>query len=210
MFFQARHSILYYGEEIGMSDLLIEDPTLLRDTMAIWYYNHLVDNLHIPKEEAAKYAGSMSRDKNRTPMQWTNSINAGFCPPHVTPWLPINTNYKLGVNVIEQENQSTSLLNFYRNVLMIRKAIPALSQGDFLPLDENVNEYFAFIRVTTEQKVLVVLNYSNQAQEIIPSDFNLVPGKLLFSYPLITEKHHRNFSLDSYGILIAEVREQVA
>jgi alpha-glucosidase len=30
---------LYNGEEIGMTDLIITDPTKLRDTMATWYYD---------------------------------------------------------------------------------------------------------------------------------------------------------------------------
>jgi alpha-glucosidase len=200
---------LYYGEEIGMCDFIIQDPTLLRDTMAIWYYNHLVDNLNIPKEEAAKSAGSMSRDKNRTPMQWMNTINAGFCPPQVIPWLPVNSNYKLGVNVAEQEKQSSSILNFYRHILILRKNTPALECGDYFPLNENVDESYSFLRSTPMQKVLVVLNYSNHEKEITLSDLNLVSENIIFSHPKTIEKQPRKIAIGSYGIMIAEVRDQI-
>ena len=38
---------LYNGEEIGMTDLIITDPTKLRDTMATWYYDRLVNELKV-------------------------------------------------------------------------------------------------------------------------------------------------------------------
>ncbi len=44
---------LYNGEEIGMTDYIITDPGRLRDTMATWYYQSLVNELQVPAEEAA-------------------------------------------------------------------------------------------------------------------------------------------------------------
>src|SRR5512138_2197535 len=66
---------LYNGEEIGMTDYIITDPTKLRDTMASWYYERLVNELKVDPAEAALLAGRMTRDKNRTPMQWSNNPN---------------------------------------------------------------------------------------------------------------------------------------
>ncbi len=34
-----------------------------------------------------------SRDPARTPMQWSNEANAGFCDEGVTPWLPVAKDY---------------------------------------------------------------------------------------------------------------------
>ena len=48
-------------------------------------------------------AGAMSRDKNRTPMQWSNQPNGGFCPAGVEAWLPVNPNHAEGVNVRAQQ-----------------------------------------------------------------------------------------------------------
>ena len=44
----------------------------------------------------------MSRDNARTPVQWSDSDNAGFTTG--TPWLKVNSNYK-DINVQNQENE---------------------------------------------------------------------------------------------------------
>ena len=100
---------LYNGEEIGMTDLIITDPTKLRDTMASWYYDRLVEDLKVDPDDAALRAGTMTRDKNRTPMQWSNKPNGGFSPDGVETWLPVNPNYKKGINVKDQQQNPASL-----------------------------------------------------------------------------------------------------
>ncbi len=157
---------LYNGEEIGMEDLIITDPALLRDTMATWYYERLVNEFKVPPEEAARRAGAMSRDKNRTPLQWSDAPNAGFCPADVTPWLPVHPNYQRGVNVAAQENEPASLLAFYRRLLQVRRALPALVGGEYQVLHPRAQEYLAFLRTTEDQMVLVVLNYSAEAHTL--------------------------------------------
>ena len=116
---------LYNGEEIGMTDLIITDPGRLRDTMATWYYEAAHQR---PEDRSGRggrvRAGAMSRDKNRTPMQWTGQIHAGFCPAGVVPWLPVNPNYAGGVNVSDQQDDPRSLLNFYRRLIRVRRQIP--------------------------------------------------------------------------------------
>jgi alpha-glucosidase len=153
---------LYDGEEIGMTDLVISDPTKLRDTMATWYYNSLVEELRVDTAEAAVRSGEMSRDKNRTPMQWSSQPNAGFCPSGVEPWLPVNPNFADGINVKDQQGDPDSLLNFYKRLLRVRKSSPALIEGEYLPLHTTAQGYFAFLRKCPTQTVLFVLNYSQE------------------------------------------------
>ncbi|MEZ0396110.1 MAG: alpha-glucosidase [Anaerolineales bacterium] len=172
---------LYNGEEIGMTDLIITDPSRLRDTMATWYYRALVEELGVPPAEAAQRAGRMSRDKNRTPMQWSNAPNGGFCPPEVTPWLPVNPNYAQGVNVAEQEADPASLLNFYRRLLAVRKATPALIAGEYRPVHKRARAYLAFLRQTASQTVLVILNYAERSRRLDFSALGQQPGRLIFS-----------------------------
>jgi alpha-glucosidase len=152
---------LYNGEEIGMTDLLITDPSKLRDTMATWYYESLVNELGVEPAEAARRAGAMSRDKNRTPLQWRNAPNAGFCPPDVTPWLPVNPNYAQGVNVEEQQADPHSLLHFYRRMIHLRRQTPALVAGEYHPIHENATNYLAFLR-TTAYRLLAVSRVSRK------------------------------------------------
>ncbi len=202
---------LYNGEEIGMTDYIITDPTRLRDTMATWYYNSLVNTLNVPAEEAAVRAGEMSRDKNRTPMQWSNNPNAGFAQAEVQTWLPINPNYAQGINVRDQEHNPASLLNYYKSLLKVRKHFPALSEGDYIPLKETSKEHFTFLRRSGQQTVLVVLNYTEKPLEL---DFSRIPeikGRelgVLFSSAerLRTTKSPRALSISPFEVFIAEIQ----
>ena len=172
---------LYNGEEIGMTDYLIPNRSGLRDTMATWYFDHLVQVLKMDPTEAARLAAAMSRDKNRTPMQWRNAPNAGFCPEAITPWLPVNPNYSNGINVQEQEKNAASMLTFYRHLLRVRKANPSLVIGDFNPIQSSNPACLAFRRSTPEQSVWVVLNFSDKPALIDSDELSARTVRILFS-----------------------------
>lgn len=152
--------VLYNGEEIGMTDLLLERFEQLRDNQAVNLY-HAARGDGVAHDEALAMAAKISRDRNRTPLQWANAPNAGFCPADVTPWLPVHPNYGQGVNVAAQERDPDSLLNYYRRLIAARQATTALLAGDFTPLPPDDDRYLAFIRATPEQRCLVALNFSN-------------------------------------------------
>jgi len=196
---------LYNGEEIGMTDTLIPDPANLRDTMASWYYDRLVNELGVSPAQAAPRAATMSRDKNRTPLQWRNTSNGGFCPVGVVPWLPVNPNYADGINVQEQEKDPASLLSFYRRLLRVRKTMPALVEGDYQPVHESVEEVLAFLRTTPDQKVLVLLNFSDKAQCMDFSDLGVRSARLVFSSFGNTPMDCSQMILNPFEIWIAEL-----
>ncbi|HEX5942110.1 MAG TPA: alpha-glucosidase [Anaerolineales bacterium] len=203
---------LYNGEEIGMTDLIIADAAKLRDTMATWYYDRLVSELKVDVQEAALAAGIMSRDKNRTPMQWSNHLNAGFSPANVETWLPVNTNYKTGINVRDQQNNPASLLNYYKQLLQVRKGNPALIEGEYIPLDTSAKDYFAFLRKSEEQTILVLLNFSEKKLNL---DFSRTRGikghelQILFSSAerLKTAKPPQGLTVNPFEVFLAEVEQ---
>ena len=197
---------LYNGEEIGMTDTLILDPARLRDTMATWYYDRLVNKLKVEPSQAALRAAAMSRDKNRTPQQWRNAPNGGFCPAEVTPWLPVNPNYAKGVNVQEQEKDPASLLTFYRRLLRIRKATPALVEGDYQPIHETEEDVLAFLRSTPEQKVLVLLNFSEEQVPQDLSDLGAKSARIIFSTAESVTTDFPLLILNPFEIWIAELK----
>lgn len=170
---------LYNGEEIGMTDYLNIDPSRLRDTMATWYYSALIEDLKVEPTEAARRASEMTRDKNRTPMQWANAANGGFCPPAADPWLEVNPDYAQGVNVEEQQADRGSLLNYYRQLLRLRRSNPALVIGEYKPLHGTAENYFSFLRKTREQNILVILNYSGTPVEPDFSHVREIKGRSL-------------------------------
>ena len=197
---------LYNGEEIGMSDLIITDPGRLRDTMAVWYYRAEVDDLGADPAAAAARAGKMSRDKNRTPMQWSAGPNAGFCPPTVAPWLPVNPNYAQGVNVADQQDDPASMLTYYRGLIRARRQLPALVAGAYRPLHERARSYLAFLRETPEQTVLVALNYSASRRALRFDVPGKTAGRIRFSsHPRAEEFRLDGLRLEPFEAVIAEL-----
>jgi len=204
---------LYDGEEIGMTDLIITDPAKLRDTMATWYYDRIVNELNVPAEEAARRAGEISRDKNRTPMQWTDDPNGGFSPKGVETWLPVNPNHQTGINVKEQSRNPNSLLNYYKHLLRVRRNTPALIVGEYVPLHKTAKNYFAFLRVTSKQTVLVVLNFSDarlaldfsRAKEVRQSGLRILFSSAERSAKI---KSPRGLEIGPFEAFVAEVQPQ--
>ena len=198
---------LYNGEEIGMTDYIIADPARLRDTMATWFYQRLVDDLKVEKSDAARRAANMSRDKNRTPMQWSNSANAGFCPISTVPWLPVNPNYASGINVRDQHSDPLSLWHFYKRMLKLRKSTPALVEGEYQAIHENAEKYLAFLRKTDNQIVLVLMNFSKERQSLNLSELAEKKARTLFSSAgrSKTVENLSQLHLAAFEIYIAEL-----
>ncbi len=199
---------LYNGEEIGMTNLELTSLSQVRDTAATNQYYLLTEKLGKTPEQALKTVIATTRDRCRSPMQWTEQPNSGFSPPEVQPWLPVNPNYATGVTVAAQQGDPNSLLTFYQHMLRLRRTTPALIGGDYHALHQQSEEYFAFLRYDDEsgQTCLVVLNFSNKEQTII---FDL-PDKrprLLFS---VQARDNQPLALDwltlaPFDMLIAEL-----
>ena len=202
---------LYNGEEIGMTDYMLTDISQVKDTMGAWYYHTMVTDMGVQPEEAMQRTAAMTRDKNRTPMQWSNHPHGGFSPPDVETWLPVNPNYKDGINVRDQRHNPSSLLNYYKHLLQVRKKSLALIEGEYLPLDKTASDYFAFLRKSERQTVLVILNFSDKKLELDFSRAKEIKGRnlqILFSSAerLKTSKPPRGLTVNPFEVFIAEVR----
>ena len=200
---------LYNGEEIGMTDMYLGEIGQFRDMLGVWYYNTAITQLGATSKEAHAQANRIGRDKCRTPMQWTNAPNAGFCPPDVDPWLPANPNYIHGINVADQLKDPDSLLTFYQRILRLRRQTPALIAGEYTPLHQDSKDYLAFLRHSQvdDQTCLVVLNMSEQTHRL---SFDLP----YFSAHVLFSNHNRDsdtdnvdmFSVAPFETYIAELR----
>ncbi len=157
--------VLYNGEEIGMTDYLLDDPALFRDNLGVWMYETAVGDLGMPHTDAVRKAAQLSRDKCRTPMQWGPGTNAGFSPPDVATWLPVNPNHSSGINVAEQDDDPASLLNFYRRMLRLRRRLRPLIAGDYRPLEAGAS-CLAFERRLGRDAMVVAFNMSAQTHRV--------------------------------------------
>ena len=157
---------LYNGEEIGMSDLFLDDEKRFRDPLSLLYAN-LERNVMGSDDKAAVLKGAqMGRDRNRTPMQWSGEANGGFCPPEVEPWLPVNPDHASGVSVSAQEGAADSMLNYYRNLLKFRRQHSSLQTGQYEEIETGNEQVFGFRRWDESESLTILLNLSDQPQKV--------------------------------------------
>ncbi len=123
-------TLLYYGEELGMSDLTPAD----------------LKGIPLgPQRPRADH-----RDPERSPMQWTAGPNAGFTTG--TPWLPANP-AKSTINATAEASDPASMLHWYQSLIALRKT-PAFTTGTYLPLESGNDQVFAFARKSLIPKAL--------------------------------------------------------
>ena len=201
--------VLFNGEEIGMTNLELTSFSQLRDTYAINQFRMQISRLAKSPAEALRTALSNTRDRCRSPHQWSAQPNAGFCPPDIAPWLPVNANYATGTNVADQHLDPGSMLAFYRHLLHLRKATPALIAGDYTLIEINNESALAFTRQdgASGQICLVLLNFSDQNQTLTV-DLRAFQQLVLFSSsPAPIHDHAPNMiTLSPYAILIAGLK----
>jgi alpha-glucosidase len=159
--------ILYYGDEIGMTDVAIPDER----RVDLWDTHH-AGGSSVDVTRGSSGGSSSGRDPQRTPMQWTAGPNAGFAPTDAVPWLPIGDN--AAVNVAAQAEDPSSMLGLTRRLLELRRSMLALATGSYRPIDAGP-DILAWIRQAGPQLVLVALNFADAASVLeLPA-----PGRLL-------------------------------
>jgi len=195
---------LYYGEEIGMPSRFLDDIAQFRDTLALRQYDMLVSH-GVPEDMAFKIVRQVTRDVCRTPMQWSAAPNAGFSPAGVETWLPVHENCADGVNVSDQTGDPASMLSFYKAMIRLRKATPALRRGEYTPLLETCADCLCFLRTTQDQRCVVVLNFSD-ASHTLDLGLDAAPSRLLFSSgSLVRAGDLRALQITPYEIYVAEL-----
>ena len=202
---------LYNGEEIGMTDHMLTEISQVKDTMGSWYYHAIVTDMGVHPDEAMQRTAEMTRDKNRTPMQWSNNPNGGFSPPASRPGSLSTRISRTASTSRTSKTTLTSLLNYYKHLLRVRKNTPALIEGDYIPLQKTAKDHFSFLRVGNGQSVLVALNFSNKKLELDFSRAKEIRGRklhLLFSSAVRshTDLSPKNLILGAFEVFIAEVK----
>ncbi len=109
--------IVYYGEEIGMTNVDYHDLEQFRDVEVFTEYKNFIEN-GASSAIALQALKDRARDNARTPMQWDDSKFADFSD--VSPWIDVNGN-KDFINVLNDTLDETSILNTYKSLLKLRK-----------------------------------------------------------------------------------------
>ncbi|GAB6156674.1 hypothetical protein JCM17380_54280 [Desulfosporosinus burensis] len=122
------------------------------------------------------------RDNARTPMQWDNSLQAGFTDG--TPWIPVNPNYG-EINVEQARENQNSILHYYRKLIKLRRQYPLLVYGDYQLLLHKHTQIYAYLRHWDEKTLLVILNFYQESTVFtLPEKVTFKIGQLMIAnYP---------------------------
>ena len=165
--------VLYYGDELGMGDNF--------------------------------YLGD--RDGVRTPMQWSADRNGGFsrADPQrlfLPPIMDANYGYQ-AINVEAQQRDSSSLLNWTRRMIQVRKNHAAFGRGSLTFFYPRNRKILAFVREHDGQKLLCVFNLARSAQAVeldLSQHVDAVPVELTgnSAFPPVGELPYM-LTLPAYG-----------
>lgn len=194
---------IYQGQEIGMQNAVWNDVKEYNDINTIDQYN-LAISAGLSDKEALAVCSKMSRDNARTPVQWSDSDNAGFTTG--TPWLKVNSNYK-DINVQNQENDPDSVLNYYRKLVATRKSPEykeVFTYGVFEPAYEDTEYVMAYYRVSDNQRILVAANFGKDAKTI---ELKFPVKKVVLSNVGRKEINEVSLKLDSCEVIVIECGE---
>ena len=143
---------IYYGEEIGMTDVPIPP-----------------DQVQDPAEKREPGKG-LGRDPERTPMPWNGAFGHGFTTAE--PWLPFGAQ---GADVAAQAADPQSMLNLYRRLIAFRKMSPALLHGAVSEVQAD-GALLSYERHSEEQHLAVYLNLGEAPRTVAAKI-----GRILFS-----------------------------
>ncbi len=185
-------ALMYYGDEIGMKTTLPKRKEDVKDPIGITGW---------PKEKG--------RDGERTPMQWDGSANAGFTTG--TPWLQVPGSAET-VNVKAEERDPDSLFAWYKELIRLKKTVPAFEDGANIMLDAENTKVLSWMRQAPgTPQVVVSVNFTAQPQTV-----NLAIGgagigprklKTLLKTPGAADPVALNrIELGPYGVYIGEVQ----
>ncbi|SEL63293.1 oligo-1,6-glucosidase [Aquimarina amphilecti] len=152
---------IYQGDEIGMTNITLNEIDEVRDIQSLNFYEENQLTKRYSEDLALKMINKEGRDNARTPVQWNDEINGGFSLNQ--PWLKSNPN-STEINVKNQDEDSSSILNFYRDLLKIRKRYDVFVFGDFEEIEFDNPNVYIYKKKLGKEEIMVLLNFSSSEE----------------------------------------------
>ncbi|MGG4471567.1 alpha-glucosidase [Paenibacillus alvei] len=169
---------VYQGQEIGMTNVqfpAIEDY----NDVAIKNLYKLEKENGKPHEEIMEIIWKTGRDNSRTPMQWSNDLNAGFTTGK--PWMKVNQNFR-NINVDLALENPNSIYHYYKKLIDLRKENKVLVYGAYDLILEEHDQIYAYTRTLNNEKMLIITNLFPQITKfVLPADLTVESTELLIS-----------------------------
>ncbi|SMQ79140.1 trehalose-6-phosphate hydrolase [Bacillus sp. OV166] len=161
---------IYQGEEFGMTNPNFNSIDEYRDVESLNIFN-------IKKKEGTDEQAIIdilkqkSRDNSRTPVQWNANENAGFTSG--TPWIQTASNFQ-EINAEQALKDSDSIFFHYQKLIQLRKRYDVITDGKYLPISNEDDAIFAYVRTSGSEKLLVINNfYGKEKAFVLPADLHL-------------------------------------
>lgn len=204
MYFMMKGTpFIYQGQELGMINDHINSINEITDIDSIRHYKERIRagyNTQMALQEVA-FKG---RDNARTPMQWSSTSFAGFSK--TKSWIKIADSYQ-AINVAAEETNTNSVLNFYRQMISIKKNDNTLQDGQYAlePSEDNLIVYRRFDNHTTW---LVITNLSNLTYDYqLPQDLNNRAYRVILGNGNYTTTTPTEIQLKAWGALLLKFEE---
>ncbi|HOP56590.1 MAG TPA: alpha-glucosidase [Bacillota bacterium] len=156
LYFQQGTPFIYQGQEIGMENIAFDNLDDYQDieTKNIYKTGRKMGLSH---KRMMKKIKMMSRDNARTPMQWDDTLYAGFSD--AIPWIKVNSDHN-AINVATNEKNKDSILSYYKEIISLRKKYPIIVYGDYEDIDFNNKRMYAYKRTIDNESLYVFCNFS--------------------------------------------------
>ncbi len=191
---------IYQGQELGMENIEFTSIEQVDDISTLDEYQVAL-NAGLSPEDALKAVAKFSRDNARTPMQWSDTLHAGFTTG--TPWLNVNPNYTR-INAAAQQNDPDSVRSFYKKLIALRKNPDykeTIVYGSLEPVWREQHNLMAYYR-TGDKTLLVIGNYQREYQKItLPTPYKKI---LINNYADLAEENNA-ITLHGYQVVILEM-----
>lgn len=195
---------IYQGEEIGMTNPHYTSIEQYKDVESLNYYKILLQEGKT-SAQALKILAARSRDNSRTPMQWTDSKNCGFS--QAEPWLSVSDNISK-INVFSQQKDESSILSFYKKLIVLRKEKKLISKGKIEFLENENKNVLAYKRTWADKALVVCCNLreteSRMDMDCRWKDYKKVIGNYNNELPCVQDN---KITLQPYEFLVLEGNE---
>ncbi len=204
---------IYQGEEIGMTNVAFESIDDYNDIETVNMYWELVREKGMSPQVALALLHAKSRDNARTPVQWDDSLQAGFTSG--TPWIKVNPNCR-EINVRQALADPDSIFYYYQKLIRLRKQHPVMVYGEYNLILEDHPQIYAFTRTLEGDCLLVMLNFSRETplfrlpDEISLGSFPDVDGAQPSSHPGRKTFYDKELLISNYEVdPAADIRQVI-
>lgn len=193
--------IFYNGDELGMSNIRFDSIEDYRDIETLSMYQYIKSKNGDMKRFLEDQKLS-ARDNSRTPFQWDATANAGFTTG--TPWIKVNPDHVF-INQEAQEADGNSPLNYFRNMVRLRKEWPALIYGKYTLYDEMHPQVYAYTRTLGKTGLLIIMNFSKELVNYKVPEALSIKEQPLINNATTLQLNNNEFTLLPYQSLLFEL-----